>query len=137
MNERREMEVFFTVQHGERWSVALTEEKAQADLHDELENADDTSGWSIERSREIVAVATGSLYEGGGGVAIDLTEVGGEVIETSQAAYVPVHVFWQCPLCGRQHNNSLYADPVRRCSPESNPALWYCEHGHGLVFVSW
>ncbi len=133
MGNTREVDVYWTVQNGQRFSISLSERAAWEDLESLYAYEEDPHGWTVEHSREIVPVARGELVEGEGEM-IELDDEG-EIASTTPVT--SVHVFWDCPWCGNQHNVNLYRDPLGRTSPNSNPSIWFCERGKGIVLVSW
>jgi hypothetical protein len=133
MDRTCEFDVYWTVQNGRRFSISLSEPQAWESLESLWAYHEDSQGWTIERTRESVPIATAEVVEGEGEM-IELTDEG---IEISRTPYAPAHVFWDCPWCGLTHNTDLYGDPVRRTSPAPNPSLWFCERGKGIVLVNW
>lgn len=131
MAEMRELDVYWTVHKGRRYSVWLSESEAWQSL--ERLADDDSYDWTVEQTHETVPLSLGEVVEGEG-EEIVLSDNGG--IETTQL-YMAVHVFWDCPLCGNRHNVGLYDNPVMRGNPASNPSIWYCEEGKGIVLVHW
>ena len=82
-------------------------------------------------------VAQGEIAVGQG-ECIELDEdAAGDVNETSRREYRAVSVFWICPHCGEQPNTDLHERPGGEGPQRSNPSLWFCERGEGLVLVGW
>lgn len=128
-----EVNVYWTVQHGQRFSISLSEKEAWESLESLHQFSENPDGWTVEHSRENVPIAAGEVVEGEGEI-IELDN-GGNVL--SKTPYKPVHVFWDCPCCGHQHNTDLYLDYPSRSFPCSNPSIWFCERGKGIVLVKW
>jgi hypothetical protein len=98
--------VFRAYERGELRQVGLSTEQ----VHRLCPTAADP-GWTLTRSAESVAEATGVVHTWPSGQD---------------------HVHWDCPLCGRLHISDLgpHAD--------SNPVLWFCEAGgERLCLVHW
>ena len=128
----QEIDVYWAVQNGRRRSVALSETEALNSIRS-LETYE-TGEWQIEKLREAVAVVTGTLVEGEG-LAIELLDDDG--YDASEHSYKSRHVFWKCPLCKETHNGSIFSNPVDHSSVLTNPSLWFCEQGRGIVLVGW
>jgi hypothetical protein len=131
--EQRTIDVYWTVQGGQRFTISLTEKAAWDSLNNLWAYDEDPHGWTIERATEVVPVAFGEVCEGQG-EALELDDVGRE---ESRVPYTPVKVFWTCPRCEEQHSTDRYDHPIDRSSPAANPSLWFCERGEGLVLVGW
>jgi len=133
MNETREIEFFWTVHHGKRWSFALSEANALTGLTFDAAYDDDPTGWSVERTAEFVSVARGELIEIDGEL-IELDDTGS--VNSRKPRTLP-HVFWYCLFCGERHNVDLFRDPLHGTSPWPNPSVWHCERGKGKVLIHW
>lgn len=133
MNDTREVDVYWTVQKGQRFSISLSEREAWESLESLYAHTEDPQGWTVERSRETVPSATGEVVEGEG----EIRELDDEADVASRTSFIPVHIFWDCPWCGHQHNTDLYRGPRGRTSRCPNPSLWFCELGKGIVLVGW
>jgi hypothetical protein len=132
--EQQMIDVYWTVQRDQRFTISLSEEAAWDSLKDYWAYEDDPSDWTVEVAHELVPIAVAELYEGGGGEMIALDEEGNS---SPPIPYVPVKLFWTCPRCGHLHSNDLYDDPIARTNATRPPALWFCERGDGPVLVRW
>jgi hypothetical protein len=133
MEKTCELDIYWTVQNGRRFSISLSEREAWESLEELYDYAENPRGWTGERSREKVPTVTGKVVEGEGEV-VELDDHG-EV--TSTKPFTPVHVFWDCPWCGQQHNTDLYYGPWGQRERHGSPSIWFCEHGEGIVLVNW
>ena len=133
MNETREVDVYWSVQNGTRWSVSLSETEAWQSLESLAADHDDPHGWTVERTHETVPVSRGEIVEGEG----EMIVLDDDGAETLRQPYKAVDVFWDCPLCGRTHNTNLYKNRVDHTHPAPNPSIWFCEGGEGIVLVRW
>ena len=131
MSETREIDVYWTIQNGKRFSIALTEADAWASIT--VEREEDPLGWSVECRRETAPVTLGEIAEGHG----EWFELDEEGNSGPPQPYTPVKVFWKCPCCGEMHSTDAYDHPVKRASPCPNPSIWFCEFGRGIVLVHW
>jgi hypothetical protein len=132
MCQFQEIDVCWAVQNGQRWSVALNE----ADALESIRSMEtyETGKWQIEKVREVVAIAMGTVVEGKG-VAVEFLDDEGR--DTSETPYESKHVFWTCPFCNEPHNVSIFRNPLDDSSALTSPSLWFCEHGRGITLVSW
>ena len=128
-----EVNVYWTVQHGQRFSISLSEKEAWESLKSLYDYSESPEGWTVEHSRESVPIATGEVVEGEGEI-VALDDDGDFI---SRTPHKPVHVFWNCPLCGHQHNCDLFHDYPSRTASCPNPSIWFCERGKGIVLVKW
>jgi hypothetical protein len=133
MNDTCEVDVYWTVQDGRRWSISLSEPDAWETLRELALYEENEDGWTVEHSREMVPIAKGEILEGEGEV-VELDDEG-EVASTTP--FTPVHVFWNCPWCGNQHNTDLYHGRWGQRSRHTSPSIWFCERGKGIVLVEW
>lgn len=139
MTETRDLDVYWSVQYGRRWSVSLSASDAWRSLESLAAYHDNPDGWTVEQARETVPVSMGTIVEGEGELVV-LDRLDGrddDCAVTLRQPYKAVHVFWNCPLCGQQHNTGLYDDPVNQTGRASNPSIWFCERGEGIVLVRW
>ena len=109
MNQRTTIEVFRAFEGGRLRQIGLSAEQVRR-LCPKSENP----GWTIECSVESVGEAQGKV--------INWNEHGGSGGK---------HVHWQCPHCGEEHICDF--DP----HAESNPVLWFCDHGSPMCLVYW
>ena len=133
MENTCEVNVYWTVHEGRRRFISLTEQAALELLGELGEYAENPQGWSVEHSRELVPMARGQLEEGEGEI-VELDEDGNVA---SKKSFIPVHIFWDCPWCDRQHSTDLYHGRFGRTLRYPNPSIWFCERGKGIVMVNW
>jgi hypothetical protein len=133
MENRREVDVYWTVQDGRRWSISLSEREAWESLRQCHTSVENPQGWTVEHSRESVPIATGEVVEGEGEIVALDDE--GDVASTTP--FTPVHIFWDCPWCGHKHTTDLYHGRWGRTLRHPNPSIWFCERGEGIVLVQW
>jgi hypothetical protein len=134
MDETHKVDVYWATHHGRRWSVSLSESEAWQSLDSLAIYSEDPHGWTVERTHEMVPLSQGKIAECEGEmIVLD----GDDYCETLKQSYKAVRVVWDCPLCGHTHDTGLYDDPVNRTHPASNPSIWYCEEGAGIVLVHW
>jgi hypothetical protein len=133
MDDKCEVDVYWTVQNGRRFSISLSEQQAWKSLETLYDYSENPEGWMVEHSREKVPTATGEVVEGEG----EIVELDNEGDVLARAPYKPVHVFWDCPWCGHRHNTDLYRDALQRRLPYPNPSVWFCENGEGIALVKW
>lgn len=133
MENTCEVDVYWTVRNGRRHSISLSEPEAWQSLQELADYEDNPQGWTVEHSRERVPAVTGRVLEGEGGIVESDDE--GEV--DSKTSFTPVHVFWDCPWCGRQHVTDLCHGRFGQALRYPNPSIWFCERGKGIVLVGW
>ena len=133
MDNTCEVDVYWTFQKGRRFSISLSEREAWDLLKSRHAYHEDPQGWTVEHTRETVPTATGEVVEGEG----EIVELDDEAAVASRTPFIPVHIFWDCPWCGQQHNTDLYHGPWGRSLPYPNPSIWFCERGKGIVLVRW
>lgn len=133
MEHTCEVDVYWTVRNGRRYSISLSEQEAWQSLRKLHDYDENPQGWTVEHSLERVPTVTGTIVEGEG----EIVELDDEGQVASTTPFTPVHVFWDCPWCGCQHNTDLYHGLFGRALRYLNPSLWFCERGEGIVLVGW
>jgi hypothetical protein len=128
-----EVDVYWTVHDGRRFSISSSERDAWESLKSLYDYAENPEGWAVEHSRERLPTSSGKIVEGEG----EIVELDDEGAVASRVPFTPVKVFWNCPWCGEQHNTDLDQVHFDRTSRHPNPSLWFCEHGEGIVLVTW
>ncbi|HUY90752.1 MAG TPA: hypothetical protein VMV10_18605 [Pirellulales bacterium] len=138
MSENREVEYFRALRHGRLYYVTLSEADAWREIKHDDEYEEDPGAWTVERHKELVAIACGRRVECSGKM-VSFEEVNGELHESPAVPYAAVKILWTCPWCDDEHLTSLFDDPVNQIGEHSNPSLWMCERGGGerLVLVEW
>ncbi len=75
MDNTCEVDVYWTVQNGRRFSISLSEWEAWESLKSLFAYTEDPQGWTVEHSLEMVPTATGEVVEGEGEI-VELVSVG-------------------------------------------------------------
>jgi hypothetical protein len=86
-----EVDVYWTVHDGRRFSISLSERDAWESLESLHDYAESPEGWTVEHSRETVPTATGEIVEGEG----EIVELDDDAAVASRTSFTPVHVFWK------------------------------------------
>jgi hypothetical protein len=133
MENTCEVDVYWTVQNGRRFSISLSEREAWESLKEIHDYTENPQGWTVVHSREKVPSVTGDVVEGEG----EIIELNDEADVASRTSFTPVHIFWDCPWCGQKHNTDLYHGFWGRTLRSPNPSIWFCERGEGIVLVKW
>jgi hypothetical protein len=128
----RQVDVYWAVRDGERFTLALSESEARDSLENYWVYEENPLGWSIERTSETVPVVTGKPFMAERTVLAALT--GEELAKDIPAP----HVAWDCPHCGCRHTTDLCNDMECQDPPLTSPQLWTCDRNLlNLVWVEW
>jgi hypothetical protein len=131
MAKTLEIDVYWTVQRGERCTISLSEEAARDSLLNYYRYSDDPVGWTVERTTETVPLVLGEPFTTNSEL-IDM-----QTFQTINDRIAAPHVGWDCPHCGEHHTTDLCDDAECKEPPATSPQLWFCERGCGMVIVEW